>query len=173
MDDLWYEYLEFLIWRCNLRKYTKYRQLFEVLHNMEYTWVLDRDENRAEDGRDLRDEYEGFDDLILDEVYKRPCSVLEMMLALSIAADDNIIGDPSEEHPEVFFLEMLKNLGLTEIHMRRDSENEIKRVIRRWLDRKFEKNGVGSPFPVYTDQRDQRKMEIWDQVNNYIFENYD
>lgn len=177
MEELWDDYLQYLIWRGGLEKFTRYGNLFAILHNIKFTYIIDRDENRADAGIELRDDYEIPDEYrkmrrIVDCFYDRPCSVLEMLIALSIRVDDEFIGDPAEEHPDVFFMEMIKNLGLDKIISNRYREDDVIKIVDRWLDRKFDSDGRGSPFPVKYSHRDQRCVEIWDQMNAYISEYY-
>lgn len=174
MDELWEDYLQYLIWRCNLQKERGMERIFETLHDLEFTYVMDRDENRYADGVELRDDYEipdCFMDLE-DEFLDRNCSVLEMLIALSIRVDDDFIGDPAEPHPEDFFIEMIENLKLDRYSGRSFYEKDVIKIIQRWLERRFNQDGCGSPFPLRHDKRNQRDLEIWDQMNSYISENY-
>lgn len=175
MDELWGDYFQYLLWRCGLEKKTRFGRLFKILHHMDFTWVLERDENRDGDGYELRDDYEisgDFEDWIVDDFYSRRTSVFEVLIAIAIRIDNEFIGDPAEEHPEDFFLEMIKNLGLDRFVGNRYQESDVIKIVDRWLQRRFHKDGQGSPFPVKYDHRDQRKLEIWDQMNSYISENY-
>lgn len=176
MEELWDDYLQYLIWRGRLERMTKYGRLFDILHHIDFICVVERDENREADGVELRDDYnipDDFDDCLVDDFLERPCSVLEMMIALAIKVDDEFIGDPAEEHPEEFFMEMIKNLGLDKFRGNRYKESDVIRIIDRWLNREFDRDGTGSPFPVKESKRDQRELEIWDQMNAYLRENYD
>lgn len=175
MNELWDDYLEYLIWRGNLERFTKFSRLFEILHNIEFRYVMERDENREADGMNLRDDYTIPDDYSIEQVgtfMDRRVSVLEVLIALAIRVDDDYIGDPNEEHPEVFFMEMLENLGLSAFKWKQYNENNVRKIVNVWLDREFARNGVGSPFPLYNSRRDQRTLEIWDQMKAYINERY-
>ena len=174
MEELWDDYFEFLIWRCQIQNLTRFGRLFNILHHVDFEWELERDENRESDGIDLRDEYdiprEYYDDA--EWFYSRRCSVLEMLIGLAIRVDDELIGDPAEEHPESFFMEMIKNLSLDKFKGNGYNESDVIKILNRWMHRDFERNGCGSPFPVKGSRKDQRKLEIWDQMNTYISENY-
>lgn len=174
MEELWDDYLNYLIWRGHLERMDLYSRLFSELHNIEFRWIIDRDGNRAADGVELRDDYEIPDAYcgIIDYFLDRSCSVLEMLIGLAIRVDNDIIGDPAEEHPEKFFMEMIENLGLDRYTNLRFDDVAIHRRIDRWMERKFTSHGLGGLFPVYHDQRDQRDLEIWDQMNSYLNENY-
>lgn len=175
MDEIWDDYLLYLIWRGRLSGFKKYGKLFEILHNIEFTWLIDRDENRESDGIELRGNYDipyEIDERDEIEFENHWCSVLEMLIGLSIRVDDEFIGDPAEEHPEIFFMEMIKNLGLDIYKGSRFRKKDVHVIIEKWLNREFDKDGRGSPFPIKKDHRDQRNLEIWDQMNSYIFERY-
>lgn len=175
MEELWDDYLQYLIWRGGLQKMTRYSRLFEILHDIKFTWVIERDDNREDDGVELRDDYDipdGYSEEEDEAFMAHWCSVLEMMIGLAIRVDDEFIGDPAEEHPEDFFMEMIENLGLNIYKGNRYREDDVIKIVRRWLNREFDRKGNGSPFPVRRDRRDQRKLEIWDQMNSYINENY-
>ena len=174
MDELWDLYLQHLIWRCRLENERGMECLFSILHNIMFRSVLERDRNREDDGLFLRERFQfpvKYERFIHDFVVKE-CSVMEVLVALAIRADNEIVGDPAEGHPEKFFMEMIKNLGLYRLVKRRYDERDVNKIIQRWLSRRFESDGRGSPFPVRYDYRDQRGLEIWDQMNSYISENY-
>lgn len=174
MDELWDDYLQYLIWRCHLEYMRKYSRLFACLHAIPFTWTLDRDDNREADGIELRDgysipsEYSKYEDEFRDHW----CSVLEMLIALAIRVDDDLIGDPAEEHPEEFFMVMIRNLGLDIYKGNRYSKEDVIKIVDRWLWREFDRSGRGSPFPLKYVRTDQRKVEIWDQMSSYVSENY-
>lgn len=175
MDALWDDYLQYLIWRCGLQKMSRYSRLFEILHRTKFDFVLERDDNREDDGIELRDDYDipdDYEEIVIENFFDKDCSVMEMLVGLAIRVDDEFIGDPAEEHPEEFFMEMLENLGLLVYKGNRYREDDVVRILRRWMDREFDRKGVGSPFPLKKRCRDQRKVEIWDQMNAYISENY-
>lgn len=175
IEELWDDYLQYLIWIGGLQKFRQYGRLFEILHNIQFTYILDRDNNRNEDGNDLREDYlipDCFDKEADKYFYGHWVSVLEMLLALAIRVDDEFIGDPSEEHPEDFLMEMINNLGLGVYRGEKYRENDVIKIVQKWMNRKFDKGGYGSPFPLKYSCEDQRKIEIWDQMIAYIGENY-
>lgn len=180
IDELWDLYLQYLIWKCKLEKEKRMAPVFEILNDIPFRYTLKRDENRLGDGLFLRNDKNGFkipdefmDDIdILEEFDTRSPSVMEVLVALAIRVDNEIIGDPADPHPEEFFMEMIKNLGLDRLRKGCHKEHEIIKIIQIWINREFESNGRGSPFPVRYDHRDQRDLEIWDQMNSYVCENY-
>lgn len=176
MRKLWNEYLVYLVHRYGLiKEFKHYHKLFDVLHNVDFRYEIARDENREADGLSLRDGFPitSFADRDkVNEFYGQYASVFEVLLALAIRVDAEYIGDPMEEHPEKFFMEMIKNLELDQFKDPYCIGDKPFKILDDWMDRRFEKNGDGSPFPVYHDHRDQRKIEIWDQMISYINETY-
>lgn len=173
IKDFWSDYLEYLIITCNLYGYrNSYYNLFWTLHNIQFTYRIERDENRVEDGHDLREGYSipnRFSIKDHEYFYAHWVSVLEVLIALAIRVDNEIIGDPANPHPEIFFMEMIENL---ELRRHKTDQNTIRQVVEDWLERRFDRCGFGSPFPVTDDDRDQRGLEMWDQMVSYLNENY-
>ncbi len=61
-----------------------YWKLFRELHNFEYVWLISGDDNRAEDGLELRTEFLMEVNLPDDPVWSGVgCSVFEMLIAFS------------------------------------------------------------------------------------------
>lgn len=168
--QLWDEYG---IWLLNHVRFHKkgYSHLMRQLHNTPFIFVLARDENRADDGIVLREEFYREKDIeagVYD--HRDDCSVLEMLVALAIRITDEYIGDPSETHPETIFWEMVYNLGLDVFNDRYFDADEVSHILDRWMTRDFLYDGTDSIFPVNRPRRDQRKIEIWSQMNEYLTE---
>jgi hypothetical protein len=146
-----------------------YWRLFHYLHLIEFTWCdwIPGDENRAADGQYMR--YRYFDETgnpwpDRDE----PCSVFEMLVALARRINDDLVElDPRSWSP--WFWEMMKNLRLDLFDDRHWNERQVFRVLDRFLRRTYKRNGAGGLFPVQ-DPRDQRRIEIWYQMNQYLNE---
>lgn len=145
----------------------EYDELLWYLYNYDFTWIIEHDANRAAYGLDLRYEfspgyYEG----------NKPCSVLEMLVALAHGWEHEItydfhLGDRSAQ----WFWLMLDNLGLLDVPGDPSFSPTFGKIIGTWLGRQFEFNGFGSPFPLKNPSRDQRKIEIWLQLQDYVIEN--
>lgn len=175
--NYWDRYGNWLVRKVGFVK-KDYSKLLKTLHNTEFYWLpsMDRDRNRAEDGIELRNEYlsERLSDgsLRSADPFHRECSVLEMLVALAIRVEDEFIGVPGDEHPDRFFFEMIKNLGLDDAMDYDYDQGRVEGCLSMWMGRRFSSRGLGSPFPVCNDRRDQRDFEIWDQMNHYIYEVY-
>lgn len=147
-----------------------YDLLIRDLYALNFYAVLPRDENRGKDGMDLRARYMGND----SDYITGPCSVLEMMIALSQRMSE-IMFDPSvgDDTPR-WFWEMIENLGLDFNSDSRYSSIFTDQTIRRFLDRKYDADGLGGLFPLEYpgEDIDQRDIEIWYQMQSYLNERY-
>ena len=160
---------DYFLWLCEqvmLRQSDEdYSFLLRALHRKEFYWTVPNDDNRAEDGKDLRYEFVEEYDIFDYDVIKGPCTVLEMLIGLSRRFDDG------ERVPAEWFWEMLENL----FDMEKCTNDVVDpayldHVLDRLLDRTYEFNGVGGIFPLENPQKDQRKVEIWYQMQAYIIE---
>lgn len=150
-----------------------YHEMLWQLFDTDFTWIIAMDENRALDGLNLRYEYHHVYGGEIDrEIEEKAVSVLEVLIALAINWEHEItydgrIGDRSA----VWFWWMLRNLGLTEQPDWAYDPDFVGDTVEIWLSRQFSKTGDGSPFPVKTGGRDQRKVEIWFQLQQFVLEN--
>lgn len=146
-----------------------YRKLLSTLHTREFYFILPMDENRALDGIDLRlrfaDEHEEYlkDDIL--ECLNGPCSVLEMMVALAVRMEEEIVG----YGPQWFWL-MISNMGLNDMMDTNFDRTKVEHCINILLDREYKKDGTGSLFIVKRHKEDMKDVEIWYQMQWYLGE---
>lgn len=169
----------YFAWMCDLvcdEQYTKnvtYHSLMRHLHEIEFEYILPMDGNRAEDGVDLRYRfaYETHTDqrLVASYLDDRPCSVLEMMIALSVRCEEHIMSDPDMgDRTGQWFWNMIVNLGLGGMIDARYDEQYVDRVIHKFLKREYKRNGEGGLFTVEYRGKDMRTTDIWYQMNYYL-----
>lgn len=144
--------------------------LFKKLHDTEFFWNVPNDDNRVEDGIQLRYEFMDDEDLIYvdPEWLELGCSVLELLIGLS-----RRLSFEAEGEPRVWFWEMLENLGIAGLTDRRytpHAEREVEKVLDRLIWRRYDNKGRGGLFPLSHPHGDQRKVELWVQMNDYILE---
>lgn len=150
-----------------------YRRLLEVLHDTKFRYSILKDRNRAEDGIDLRrrfalgaEEYPY--EVIINSLSGR-CSVLEMMIALSIRCEENIMDDPNVgDRTGQWFWGMIINLGLGSMMDDRFDISYVNDVLDKFLDREFDPDGRGGLFTVRNCEYDLRDVEIWYQLCWYL-----
>lgn len=170
---MYFEWMCMLISDERSSKSHSYSKLLDYLHKTEFTYILPMDGNRAEDGVDLRyrfgyeNSYE--DAVIADCLDDKPCSVLEMMVALAIRCEVHIMDDPEiGDRTGKWFWDMISSLGLNgndDIHFKKEY---IDVVISKFLARKYRCNGSGGLFTVKHSKRDMRSAEIWYQMCWYL-----
>lgn len=158
----------------SLVKGTYYR-LLHLLHEKTFRYSIAMDMNREEDGLDLRyrfaDETETDKRIAASVLDSRPCTVLEMMAALAIRLEEQIMAAPGKnDRTCIWFVAMLDNLGLNVMDDENFDEQESDMIIERFLDRDYERDGRGSLFYIPDCNTDMRNIEIWYQMNRYINE---
>ena len=150
-----------------------YRKLFARLYDTEFTYTIPMDGNRAEDGIDLRYRF-GREQLYSDAMVAsclddRPCSILEMMIALAIRCEEHIMDDPDAgDRTGQWFWSMLVSLGLGSMDDRKFERYFVDQTLERFLERGYGRN-EGGLFTV-DNGRDMRNTEIWYQMNYYLRE---
>lgn len=146
-----------------------YWKLFRQLYVKEFVWIVPNDDNRVEDGRELRYEFlENDNRYAFDrEWVDLPCSFLEMLIALS-----RRISFETDADAESWFWHLLGNLGLIECNdASRYDMGEVDDAINVVIWRTYDFNGVGGLFPLNRTRRDQQNVELWYQMSAYILEN--
>lgn len=167
---------EYFDWLCDLvdiKRFSRrvsYRKLLMHLHNIEFVWFIPRDDNRADDGIQLRRRYALVqDDLTLQRYLKGPCSVFEMMVALAIRCEETIMDDASlGNRTGQWFWGMINNLGLSPMSDTKFDRNFVDNIITRFLNRDYEPDGKGGLFTVRHCEYDLRTVEIWCQLSWYL-----
>lgn len=146
--------------------------LFRRLHDREFYAVLENDNNRISDAMRLRDEYygRGMDgDIQIDG----PCSMLEFLVALARRMSF-IYSLPDEDRTADCFWTMIRNLFDGDMsddeYAYRSNEIVVEQIIDRFLERAYESDGYGGLFPLDSPRGDQRNVEIWYQMNQYLNE---
>lgn len=174
IDDEYFEWLMNLACYRRFAPTISYRKLLKRLYETEFTYTILRDRNRSEDGKGLRyrfvtvNGYEDWQDTVM-EVLNGPCSVLEMILALAIRCEENIMDDPLlGNRTRQWFWGMIKNLGLDTMTDMNYSERFIDDVVCRFLNRDYEPDGTGGLFTVKNCYEDLRTVEIWYQLLWYL-----
>lgn len=147
-----------------------YRRLLTFLHDVEFVYFVPYDENRAAEGIALRYRFCLLHDCReLEWCLDGPCSVLEMILAVAIRCEENIMDDPSMgDRTSQWFWNMITNMGLGGMYDTNYDEQLVIDVVDRFLRREYEPDGRGGLFRVRNWDRDMRDAEIWHQLMAYI-----
>jgi hypothetical protein len=164
---------EYFTWLFNLvcaNRYSEgisYKNLLMYLHDMTFRYLIEGDANRADDGVYLR--YRFMDDTGYSISMDDPCSVLEMLVALSVRCEENIMDDPLiGDRTGQWFWGMIVNLGLGYMTDDKFDGRLVKEAVETFLNRKYEPNGVGGLFTIRNCPYDLREVEIWHQLCWYL-----
>ena len=161
----YFEYLVGYVTNKNTR-YT-YSKLLKYLYNRTFIWTVNLDKNRAADGLALRARF--FD----DDALKKPCSVLEMMIALADRIENHILWDPTKgDRTDLWFWSMIANMQLSKYKDTSYNEHEVDNCVTRMLMRDYDSQGHGALFTVNEPIHDMRITDIWYQMNWWVVENY-
>lgn len=149
-----------------------YIRLLRYLNSQEFTYNIRLDGNRADDGLYLRYRFKQENHLRavdVDRYLTGKCSVLEMMVALCLRIEEDIMDDPVKGNRiHKWFHVMLKSLGLLDMDDAYFDERYTDKVITRFLNREYEPNGAGGLFRIKDCPYDLRSVEIWYQMCWYF-----
>jgi len=151
-----------------------YRKLLRYLDKRAFTYLVEMDANRYQDGVDLRNRF-GYEQRIPHDklvfLQDDACSVLEMMLALCIRCEEHIMNEPEiGDRTAIWFADMLASMDLLELDDAHFDELKAERRVNRMLDREFEPDGHGGLFTCQNCPYDMRSLEIWYQAMWYFKE---
>lgn len=163
----------------------QFETLMDALWNKPFPWVVSYDENRIQDGLELRylflqdaDYHASFEEMgarygnevmvpSVGEFRGKPCRILEVIVALSRRLEFQEGSDAGW-----WAWRLIVNLDL---HKMKDPLSRLKqRRLDEALDtliwRTYDRDGSGGFFPLAHPDDDQRKVEIWYQMAAYLAE---
>lgn len=144
-----------------------YENLLRKLHAYEFSYILPMDKNRYNDGVSLRYRFLYTNELLeyKDILEQFPCSVLEMMVALALRIEEDIMSNfEIGDRTAIWFWDMIDSLGVL------SGDKTVEAVLEKFLNRQYKKNGEGGLFTVKRSTIDMRTEEIWYQVCWYLSE---
>lgn len=168
LDDLYLTWLYSQV--GDVKEHNKSKTYWKLLRRMyqnEFVHLIPNDDNRYEDGRELRREWIDEENINVDENWwALGCSFLEMLIALS-----RRLAFEGDGHPETWFWHLIDNLDLMDCTDRvRFHMGEVDEIIDRVVYRTYAPDGVGGLFPLRHARRDQRDVELWYQMQAYLIE---
>lgn len=147
-----------------------YWSLLLQMYTTPYVWFVPNDDNRVADGVYLRDEFAHETGAIATQAwFEMECSVLEMLVGLARRLSFEDEGEARD-----WFWHLLENLGITpacaDAHFNNEIADKVGEALDRVIWRTFRYNGQGGLFPLRHPDKDQRKVELWYQLNAYLLE---
>lgn len=171
VDDRYFEWLYSQIGSVRSRNPARsYWKLAKKLYITEFVWLVANDDNRVEDGKELRLEFvnEQGSDGINPTWMDLGCSMLEMLIALS-----RRVAFLADKEPGDWFWIFIQNLDLDSYNDTRFTphrEQIVEEVLERFIYRNYFPDGIGGLFPMDNPTEDQRKVELWHQLSAYLLE---
>lgn len=164
MSKLDFEYYDWLVSQIHIPNGKDYGDLFSRMHNLEFVWTVPNDDNRVQDGADLRYEFAGDRK---HEINLPGVTFLEVLVGLSRRTAFTAGGDADK-----WAWRLLKNLRLTKMStpLTEEKSQMIDDILDSVIWRTYAADGRGGFFPLNQPQEDQRKIEIWYQMNKYVIE---
>jgi hypothetical protein len=164
MTKLDIDYYEWLIDQIEIPNGKSYRDLFELMHNLEFVWTVPNDDNRVQDGLDLRSEFANGK---VANLRLAGVTFLEVLIALSRRLAFTAGGEP-----EPWAWRLIKNLRLHKSSdpLTNGRGNRARDILDAVIWRTYERSGRGGFFPLRNTLEDQTKVEIWYQMNAYVIE---
>ena len=170
IEQQYFEWMFDLVCEGRFAENYSYEKLLSYLHEVEFTYIMPKDSDRAADGIDLR--YRFAYDIgcpYADSHLDGPCSVLEMMIALAIRCEECIMDDPIYgNRTGQWFWRMITNLGLGEMMDSRFDRYYVEETVDAFLNRDYAPDGTGGLFTVKYCDYDLRHVEIWSQMCYFL-----
>lgn len=149
------------------------------MHKKKFYSVFGNDDNRGQDGKNLRIRFKEESSFIDYSCLDGECSFLEFMLGICVRMA--FIEEETDDLTAVskYFHELLNNCGLSEATDDNYYTSEFNYeyalvVMDRILERRYAPDGKGGFFPLYSvNIPDQRQVEVWYQMCQYIEERED
>ncbi len=170
IDDLYFEWLYGQIAAVTNRNPARsYWSLARQLYTTEFTWFIPNDDNRAEDGKELRIEFLDLSNVsVTQDWMELNCSMLEMLIALARRASFE-----TGLEPLWWFWKLMDNMELknyTDITYNVAVTQDVQEKLERVCQRTYRKNGRGGLFPLSHTNKDQTEVELWYQMATYLLE---
>ena len=175
MENAKSDYYEWLISKIYTGDDFRYNDLMSYLLNRDFTWTISMDSTRAEDGFNLRHQYSDETENsfnCLNSEMNAPCSILEMMIALTRRCEEQIMRDFDKgDRTGVWFWSIIETLELGQMEDGYFDQDFTAYVIQRLLKRKYKKDGSdGAMFIIHSNRYDMRTADIWYQAILYLEE---
>jgi hypothetical protein len=168
LDDQYFSWLYSLVADVRIRKGRRtHWNLLRMLFSIEFAWFVPNDDNRAEDGRELRSEWISSRGIQVESSWiALGCSFLEMLIGVSRRLDFL-----TDEDSTFWFWHLIGNMGLLDHHDGKSlNEEEVEDSTSMVIWRTYDCDGNGGLFPLRYTDKDQRKVEIWRQLNEYLLQ---
>ena len=166
-------------WLCSLvcygassRRGSTYRTLLRKLFRTSFYYKNSEDYNRYFDGTELRYRF-GYENayeeaMIATLLDSTDCSILEMMVALAVRCEEDIMSDSRYgNRTDIWFWSMVSSLGLMNETNDFYDDGRVNGILEDFLELRYDKTGRGGLFTV-PGIGDLRNKDIWYQMNQFL-----
>lgn len=171
LDELYLKWLYTQV--ANARLKNPSRTFWNVMRQMyttEFIWTVGNDDNRIGDAKELRYEFlDANPHVSPDENWMdEGASWLEVLIALSRRLS---FADERASSAQ-WFWQMLGNVGIDfpDSEYLKDAPVTVALKLQMLNDRTYDSHGNGGLFPLERTDVDQRKVELWYQMQYYLIE---
>lgn len=185
-EELKTKYFDYLMDRAGLEKDGPdgYSKLCEKLMRSDFLPLIDKDGNRCCECLEMRNDFldrmeetdcvDHGDVLVMEEGFCATGTMLEILVVLGEKMRFEMADSEYEASTRKWILEMIGNCGLDR-YARNDAydEQSVDDILYTVIFREIGWDGEGGLFPLFMAQRDQRRLELISQMNDYLEENYD
>ena len=167
-EDYFYYLLGFLDGDERYRVFD-YIDILHELFTTPFIWKVADDANRARDGIALRDRFE---DESGEHLYmNRGCSMLEMMVALAVRMEDDILFDPDfGDRTAVWFWDMMEDSGLIFYDLDHFSVPLGQKCPKKWSKNPLKNFDYGTLFRSKSGQNGPKVVSLWYKMNEKVKE---
>ena len=142
----------------------RYERLMYKLFTTHFISKIFLDTNREAAGLALRERFKN-EYYVEDILQGVPCTILELMIALSMDCELHIMRDDDVgDRVAQWFWEMVVSLGLGTMSDESYDETYVDNVLKNFISRKYSPTGQGGLFYIPDCRVDLTKVEIWYQM---------
>lgn len=150
-----------------------YDILFDIAWTTSYEYYVPNDGQRALDGLKLRRQFESETSFRLPNLGQ--CRILEFLIGLAYRLNETVYDHNDPNREPYWFWTLIRNLDLEIYTDEFDFDSihaEIYDAFGFLNTRSYEPDGSnGGLFPLKKPLRDQRRVEVWYQMQAYLNEN--
>lgn len=171
MDEKYFTWLYEKV-RPEGKELIPYMTVCALAHRIIFDWSVPNDDNRAAEGKELRYEFEeefGIERPRNTEWMGLDASIFEMIVALTRRCDFFI--EIGCDHWFDIFMQNLKLEPYNDVVYQYGDERHVEKILRKFNNRAYSSLGKGGLFPLKSSIHDQRQVELWYQMSEYMTEN--
>lgn len=164
------KYLTWLYSKIDPKFEKSYWKLAVQLYTKEFLWFIPNDDNRSDEGIELRKVFlkETGSPYPPHEWMGMSCSILELLIGMSYR-----LSFMDERPVDIWFWEMIDNVDLTyarDEEYNISTEDDVDEIMDVVIWRLYEEDGTGGLFPLHHSHENQKHIELWYQMSAYVNE---